>query len=61
MKYLLILKIHNTLENKIEMKKKGRRIVFWAVVAVVVLLVFAVAMNWGSFAEGFEAGGRLAE
>jgi flagellar basal body-associated protein FliL len=49
------------LENKIEMKKKGRRIVFWAVVAVVALLVIAVAMNWGSFAEGFEAGGRLAE
>lgn len=55
------MKIHNTLENKIEMKKKGRRIVFWAVVAVVVLLVIAVAMNWGSFAEGFEAGGKLAE
>ena len=55
------MKIHNTLENKIEMEKKGRRIVFWAVIAVVVLLVIAVAMNWGSFAEGFEAGGKLAE
>jgi flagellar basal body-associated protein FliL len=49
------------LENKIEMKKKGRRIVFWAVVAVVVLIAIAVVLNWGSFAEGFEAGGRLAE
>ena len=43
------------------MKKKGRRIVFWAVVAVVVLIAIAVVINWGAFAEGFEAGGRLAE
>jgi hypothetical protein len=61
LKYPLFLELHNTLENKIEMKKKGRRIVFWAVVAVVVLIAIAVVLNWGAFAEGFEAGGRLAE
>lgn len=42
-------------------QEKRKRIILWTVLAVIVIVVFTVAMNWGSFAEGVEAGGRLAE
>ena len=43
------------------MKRERRKIVLWTIVTIMVIIVIAVVLNWGSFAEGFQAGGRLAE
>lgn len=59
--YGLFLKLHNTLDNKMKTQVKRKRIILWTVIVVIAILVIMVAINWGSFAEGFEAGGRLAE
>ncbi len=61
MEYILFLKFHNTLNNKTKMKRERRKIVLWTIVTIMVIIVIAVVLNWGSFAEGFQAGGRLAE
>ncbi|EKD31814.1 MAG: hypothetical protein ACD_77C00245G0008 [uncultured bacterium] len=42
-------------------QEKRKRIILWTVLAVVVILVFTVALNWESFSEGLDAGSRLAE
>ncbi|MFA5850412.1 MAG: hypothetical protein WC833_11080 [Bacteroidales bacterium] len=43
------------------MKKQTKKIIFWTVVAIAVLIVVIVVKNWDAFMNGYSTGGNMRE